>query len=623
MEQSDGTRNHRGTVDGKLFRDVTELYLDLKSIKQVSRRLGISEVKVRRILLTEGLWRSTASMLVQHYLDQGCSTQEIAEMMRTTVKAVQQYLPYSRGVYGGENPSPDAVRSRDYRKRVISAQERVLRKNQEMASLKERRMQEQEMAMLNGRRMQEQEMDMLNGWKMQEQEMDMLKEWKMQGKRDIHGFGLDVVRLHLEWQREGWEPGDFEDDGHRPRKGYGDSAEEERVLRAYGQVKYGSTISRDILVPGDMPLYALHYVIQRLFGWQNSHMHRFCLPLKRFLGVTGNAAGNWSKLVGVLFRSPWMDEEDQFWADDYVSGSFLKWIRKKYTGPFVSLCHGEGIIQCDHDVQAIKRRCPRILLSWAKSELDGRLYISDASPVQSGYPLGEVELTEDEKNPPTDSWKIKLERKEVVRFDDCPAEALNRLLTDGDADSVLERLEIGEVLALHGNSLEDELPYGEEILDSFEKFMDEDLIYDIHEILKSGRDEPLEQPVIGAPTDVLYYFYDFGDGWTIRIAGSLGARDLVERGRVSQSELDLAIQKVHETYRPVCIAADGLPLVDDAGGADGYISFLRALNPSAEKTYWGEKERMPDNGPYENKTESLRWAKSLGWKDKVNPKTLL
>ena len=99
MEQSDGTRNHRGTVDGKLFRDVTELYLDLKSIKQVSRRLGISEVKVRRILLTEGLWRSQASMLVQHYLDQGCSTQEIAE---------KSGIPYStlQKLFSGTTATP-------------------------------------------------------------------------------------------------------------------------------------------------------------------------------------------------------------------------------------------------------------------------------------------------------------------------------------------------------------------------------------------------------------------------------------------------------------------------------------------------------------------------------------
>ena len=440
-------------------------------------------------------------------------------------------------------------------------------------------------------------------------------------KRDLWGFGLDVVRLHLEWMRDDYDPNDVQDDGHRPRKRYQESDEEERVLRSYGGVRHGSTISRDILVPSDLPLYALHYVIQRLFGWQNSHLHRFCLPPKRFLDVTDNRAGNWRKLVGVLFRSPWMNEEDRFWADDYERGSLLNWFRKKYTGPCVSLCQGEGIIQCDKDMRELKRKYPRLLLSWSK--WNDRLYVSDVEPVKRSTPLGEIALSEEEKNPPDGSWRSKLERKEVVRFDDCPAEALNRFFMESDADSLLERLEIGQILAMHGKSPEDGLADPEDLMDSFSSFMDEDLVYDIKCILEDGVDEPLEQPVIGSPTDVLYYFYDFGDGWRIRITGSFDACDLVEQGRVTQEDLDQAIRKVLETYRPVCIAADGLPLVDDAGGVTGYINFLRAINPSAEKEHWGGKDSMPDNGPYDNKADSLRWAKSLGWKDKVNLETLL
>ena len=45
------------------------------------------------------------------------------------------------------------------------------------------------------------------------------------------------------------------------------------TLRKYGKVKNG--ISRDILAPSDMTLLALHYVIQRAFGWQEWHLHTF------------------------------------------------------------------------------------------------------------------------------------------------------------------------------------------------------------------------------------------------------------------------------------------------------------------------------------------------------------
>ena len=75
----------------------------------------------------------------------------------------------------------------------------------------------------------------------------------------------------------------------------------------------------------------------------------------------------------------------------------------------------------------------------------------------------------------------------------------------------------------------------------------------------------------------------------------------------------------------VCIAADGLPLVEDVGGLHGYTAFLRAIHPTEERSYWAEhpEEQRPDNGPYETKQESLAWAKGLGWKDKVRVETLL
>ena len=61
-----------------------------------------------------------------------------------------------------------------------------------------------------------------------------------------------IYKLHLELNTEGAEMD---------------------VLKKYGKVKTG--ISRDVLVPSNITLHALHYVIQRAFGWQNSHLHHF------------------------------------------------------------------------------------------------------------------------------------------------------------------------------------------------------------------------------------------------------------------------------------------------------------------------------------------------------------
>ena len=48
---------------------------------------------------------------------------------------------------------------------------------------------------------------------------------------------------------------------------------ERTILKKYGQVEKG--LYRDVLVPADMTLHALHYAIMRLFGWQNCHLHQY------------------------------------------------------------------------------------------------------------------------------------------------------------------------------------------------------------------------------------------------------------------------------------------------------------------------------------------------------------
>ena len=45
------------------------------------------------------------------------------------------------------------------------------------------------------------------------------------------------------------------------------------ILKKYGKVT--KSLSRDILVSSEMPLHNLHYAIQKLFGWRNSHLHSF------------------------------------------------------------------------------------------------------------------------------------------------------------------------------------------------------------------------------------------------------------------------------------------------------------------------------------------------------------
>ena len=122
--------------------------------------------------------------------------------------------------------------------------------------------------------------------------------------------------------------------------------------------------------------------------------------------------------------------------------------------------------------------------------------------------------------------------------------------------------------------------------------------------MSSGLDSPMNQPFVYSFTDELFYNYDFGDDWSIRITGSRNCVDLVESGKITQDMLDKSNIKARVTYRPVLLARDGEMLIDDVGGASGMVEFIRAINTMKR----GERD---ENGM--SKTELKDWAKSQGW----------
>lgn len=113
----------------------------------------------------------------------------------------------------------------------------------------------------------------------------------------------------------------------------GIDANELSMLKKHGLVN--QNISRDILIPEDMTLHALHYALNRLYGWQNSHLHHFELPESVFDSLTRNRFMTWKNLCGVYFRYPHEDYDDLYWDDDADdTASVNTWLRKKYTGPY-------------------------------------------------------------------------------------------------------------------------------------------------------------------------------------------------------------------------------------------------------------------------------------------------
>ncbi|MGN1190996.1 MAG: hypothetical protein ACI4SL_11455 [Candidatus Ornithospirochaeta sp.] len=112
--------------------------------------------------------------------------------------------------------------------------------------------------------------------------------------------------------------------------------EQSRILREYGESSDGCHFYRDILVPGDITINAMHYVIQKAFGWTNSHMRNFSLPEDRFFELTGSSFKGYRELCGILFFYESEESNYLYWNDDYEGcESFDTWIRRKYKGPYV------------------------------------------------------------------------------------------------------------------------------------------------------------------------------------------------------------------------------------------------------------------------------------------------
>lgn len=110
--------------------------------------------------------------------------------------------------------------------------------------------------------------------------------------------------------------------------------QQKMMLKRYGESLTGNSISRDIIIPVDMPLHNLHYAIQKLFGWQKSHLRSFYLPEDLFKQITNSTVKGWANYVGLLFQPPSECESDIFWDDDYDGGNFESWLKRKYSGPY-------------------------------------------------------------------------------------------------------------------------------------------------------------------------------------------------------------------------------------------------------------------------------------------------
>ena len=507
----------------ELYDRIIESYEKTGSVKKTAEELGTSIVKVRRVLLTEGLWSSATSRTIQDLREQGLDKKQIAEKLHYTVKNVEAFSPYTRGTYGREEKTTCSVQSKKYRERKQTAAEKANKPSSEVPK----------------------------GYIREDDLASFLKK-----KKTKHPIAM---KLHLELDIEGCSEQDM------------------KVLRKYGKME--KAISRDVIVPADITLHALHYVIQKLFGWQNSHLHHYEFPEAIFNDLTKNSFARWCSLAGIYFRFPDEELDDLYWDDDYEPNiSFKSWLKSKYKGPYVYGGIGDYYLENQCRVQDLKAHLPVFQVRPSFDEFRR---------------LGGKEGTK----------KITSLEKATIK------EVMNSIDLGGDITHLLERLSLMEYLFLPRNKyfldpieekiafLEDGL---EENLDLWRGILlDIDKNYNLfctYTALTTVR--------MQAQSHRIYYSYDYGDGWDVSIELT---EDYYEEDLDGQE--GMVIQSVLNDHSPVCVDADGLPVFDDVGGVGGYIDFLTTI-------HLNENE--------EERDQAREWARSLGWTGRaVKPENLL
>ena len=570
-----------------LYQQIVEEYEKNQSIAAIAKKLHTTQVRVQRVLITEGLWTSRRTQQVAELRDLGMTVPEIAEALGIDEKTVQTYLPYSRGQYGGKT-TDDSARSRDYRDRMKTAAENM-----------------HTSAEGNGKMIQDRYWDDVLAGDEVDPELKMTyvdEKYSEKPCWDPHS----VYKLHLELVSP-------------PYYGTGDDLDlddkERAELLRMGKASDG--FSRDVLVSGAMTLHAMHYMIQKLFGWQNSHLHRFELSEDDFEQLTGGKVKGWAELCGSLLKFPDGDFHDACWDDDYQEGISVKsWFRRKYNGGYFTKAVGDNWLYNRQQVSEFRTDCKEN--EYYKDESTGgaitddtllkniNVYFEDPfSTLMEGLTAGDLFITEKsraESGRDISQWKAR-QTESLERM----SKAVSDNLTDEDLDAAA--------------NIFSELKRWRESQSNLEHYMytDPDAIREqtgedpeIVAIYHDNMIRSYEMSLMGLQVKVanepifssIYYNYDYGDDWWVRIT----CEEIYTSIHDIPYATDERLQEIIDRNKPLCITSDGMNLVDDCGGIDGFLRMLRTINGK-------DKDEARD---------MKEWARSLGWTGRVyKPENML
>lgn len=617
-----------------LYHQIVSAYKQTGSVDRTAQLCGTYPIKVRKVLITEGLWHSKKSDAVNSLRNRGYSVSEIAETLGMDEKNVQFYLPYTDHTFSAEK-SESRTRVRNFRERC--------RKNEEGS-------------LFRGNKNEEESPKGFCFMDSREAYACNIAELGNDSNRQAVWNGY---QLHIELIQNAW--------GSENEDGYDIFRDEKNVVSLRSLLKTKHGISRDIIVPGKMSLHQLSYVILELFGFMNNHLHHFSLPKPLFRQLTGETTANWAEMCGVYLHVPVTEDfSDLYWDDDYKQGKSAKtWKRSKYEGLKKNYAVGETYIdslrllkeEMDWIREAMEDEGDHRSFQDLSMEEYRREYavpgevnmLLERLKVEELFSLKTLQPRE------TEQWREAMEKdtdialtymeafRETNAFRSLEAAmaALRQMREDRDTLDRAIWTDRNETMRTFGKN-------PDLVLDELEK--------EIHRTEQQIGDamhvfDPPARPI----TDTLYYHYDYGDGWLFRVScreiytryktvcfeeenkealqaarkksGSRGVeienkmaecywnRDYMEdivfedsRNREVHNMLYVPLCTAFLESKPVCVATEGLPLVEDVGGVGGFFDFIRTIH-----------------GENAEEAASLReWARSLGWKGIVpKPEGLL
>lgn len=352
------------------------------------------------------------------------------------------------------------------------------------------------------------------------------------------------------------------------------------ILTQYGKVQKGFT--RDVLVPGTMSLASLHYMIQRLFGWQNSHLHNFWLDESAFDMMTArNRVDEWLALCGVVFRFVNEDVAETYCNDgDNKFRSFESWLKSKYCGKDMRFCIADTYVDNQRRVREFRdaRKNCKFLQA---TRLDHIEYFVDLRKEYNC--LRESLCVHNVFLEPNTEW-------EYISWKEMQAAEIDKLASN---DSELcqyffqlkqARAEYASMWRTEGDDVKKTPAYKKTLQVHRKKLVNIEKVC----VEMNSNFEPKVFPF----TNTLLYSYDYGDRWCVRIT----CDRIYKPDRIENQEFRDQLHYVAITHEPVCVASDGVALLDDVGGIHCFITMLEQLHGRDAGTAKFVKERAREKG---------------------------